>query len=366
MLLVIPMLAALCSVSLHLMLGRPRYLTKSAPGRADSRISIIIPARDEAHNIGLLLASIRNQTTAPHEVLVVDDGSTDNTADLARENGARVVTPPQAPDDWKGKTWACQQGADAATGDHLLFLDADTRLEPGAIEKFLHLANDSKRVHSVCPHHTVEQPYEQLSAFFNVIMIAGINSFGTLPPAPGGPALFGQCMLISRENYDRVGGHSSVRNEILENFRLAARLETLGIPRENLLGRGTITMRMFPDGFRSLWSSWKKGFTAAAGQVAPRTLFLSSAWLTGAMFAVVGIGLALMPSAGLIYRIAAVAVYLLYAIQCHRAFRLAGTYSIANAFYFPLGLLFYQTLFFTAVVGRRLGIKNQWKGRDVD
>lgn len=234
------------------------------------------------------------------------------------------------------------------------------------MERIHGLTRHSDRVHSICPHHTVLRPSEQLSAFFNVVMIAGINAFGIQRDAPGQAALFGQCLLISQDHYRQVGGHEPVRAEILENFHLARHLAGHDVPRNCLLGRGCLTMRMFPGGLPELWSSWKKGFTSGAGHAAPRALFFTSVWITGAMLAIVGLLLAFAPIATPLCRGTAIAIYLLYVLQCLRAFRLAGTFSPLTALFFPVGLLFYQVLFFTALIERKLGIKTRWKGRHVD
>lgn len=366
MIFAVPILAAVFALGLWLVLGRPRFPDQAEQSAAAAKVSIIIPARDEEASLGGLLESINSQHRRPHEIIVVDDGSTDRTAAIAEAHGARVINPPALPDDWKGKPWACQQGAAAATGDWLLFLDADTRLAPGAMGKIASLSSRADRVHSICPHHTVHRPYEQLSAFFNVIMLAGVNAFGIQRDPSNHAALFGQCMLISRIHHEQVGGHQAVRAEILENFHLARHLGDLGIPRECHLGRGCLTMRMFPGGLSELWASWKKGFTSGAKNAAPRALLFISIWITGAMLACVGIVVALTPFAGPAYRVTAVAVYLLYALQCLRAFRLAGSFSPLTALFFPVSLMFYQVLFFTALIERRLGIKTQWKGRHVD
>ncbi len=364
MMVLLPILAAVCGAALWLLLARPRFvpLRSASP----SAISIIIPARNEEANIGPLLESIRNQNTTPREVIVVDDDSTDSTASIAAGYLARVIQPPPIPSGWKGKTWACHHGAAHATGDWFLFLDADTRLEPGALERLAFLTRDPARVSSVCPFHHILRPYEQLSAFFNVIMLAGINAFGIQRDPSREAALFGQCLLIPKPIYQKTGGHEAVRTDILENFSLARHLEAAGIPRDCYLGRGTVTMRMFPGGFRELWSSWKKGFTTGAANTAPRALALTSIWIFGAMLACVCVPLSLTPFADTPFRVASAAAYLLHAALCLCAFRLAGAFSTRNALFFPVSLLFYQTLFFTAVIGRRLGIRTLWKGRHVD
>ena len=137
----------------------------------------MLSARDEAHNIAKLLKSINQQDTKPHEVIVVNDSSTDDTAGVAAGHGARVIDAQALPDGWMGKPWACYQGAEAATGDWFLFLDADTELHSDAMSVFQQLSESTDSVHSVCPYHQVKSPYEQLSAFFNTMMLAGSNAF---------------------------------------------------------------------------------------------------------------------------------------------------------------------------------------------
>ena len=94
------------------------------------KVSILAPARNEERTLGQLLYSIEQQTFKPHEVIVIDDQSEDATAEVARRAGCIVMTSKDLPEGWTGKTWACWQGAQKATGDIFLFLDADTFLEP--------------------------------------------------------------------------------------------------------------------------------------------------------------------------------------------------------------------------------------------
>jgi 4,4'-diaponeurosporenoate glycosyltransferase len=152
------------------------------------------------------------------------------------------------PDGWRGKPWACHQGALAAKGSHLLFLDADCWFEPGGLDAVLRHYQGG--AFSVAPHHRVERPYEELSALFNVIMVASTAGHG----------LFGQSLLVDRASYQAAGGHLEVKGRVLENLRLAAFYRAAGVPVASIPGRGMLSFRMYPDGLRSLVEGWTKGF----------------------------------------------------------------------------------------------------------
>lgn len=370
MTLIFPIIALICAPALYCVLGRPRLLRTHQKGNLNNTInnrvhsiSIIIPARDEETNIAILLNSIQDQNMAPDEIIVVDDGSSDATAEVAKKRGARVLTGATLPDGWKGKPWACQQGAEAALGDLFLFLDADTSLHPDALTQIHRAYQNYPAVLSVAPYHTIKKPYEELSAFFNLLMIAGANAFGTGTSSGENPALFGQCMLISRQHYQEVGGHASVRAEVLENFHLAKQLESHQIPRLSLLGRSLVSMRMFPGGMEELCSSWRKGFTSGAANTEPRALIFSSIWISGAMFTLVALLLCFTPYTTTPLQLITACVYLIYTTQCYFAFRLVGSFSALNALLFPISLIFYQYLFFSALIDQKRGKTTLWKGR---
>lgn len=373
MLVIVPIIALVCAPALWLVLGKPRYLNKATSTTQTLRrnkpppsISIIIPARNEAHNLEPLLNSINKQNVKPHEILVIDDQSDDGTVTVARNHQAIVVSGRPLPEGWKGKNWACQQGADAATGDLFLFLDADTRLAPSFIQELLGVYQDNPGLLSIAPYHRIKQPYEELSAFFNIVMLAGVNAFGTGTSSGENTALFGQCLLISRHNYSTLGGHSSVKAEVLENFKLSKQCTQHNIQKRCFLGRGSIEMRMFPMGYHELCQSWKKGFTAGASSTAPRALILSSIWISGAMCTLVAIILSASSYRTEPLIISTSLVYLIYVFQCRYAFRLAGNFSWFNALLFPISLLFYQCLFFSSLIDKRRKKTILWKGRPTD
>ena len=372
MLVTLPILATLCALFVLLILGRPRSLAKVATSKnltkKNPAISIIIPARNEETNIPLLIDSLKSEWASIHQIIIVDDASTDNTAKLAIEGGATVLLSKSLPEGWNGKPWACYQGAESATGDWLLFLDADVRLHSGAIEKLCNLINssDTNTAYSVYPHHTVTSPYEQLSAYFNALMVAGVSAFGYGAAAGQHPALFGQTLLLPKALYRENEGHAAVKDKVLENFHFAELLKSNGAHCACYLGKGLISMRMFPSGFKELWESWKKGFVSGAAKVEKNTLILSSIWISGGIFSIVSLCFIGSSYAPPNYSIYVLIGYLANALACTWAFRIAGTFSVLNALFFPVSLLFYQTLFFKALIDKRSGKKTNWKGRMVD
>lgn len=359
MLVVIPILGLLISFAILFSLARPRYLPDQA---ADAKkISIIIPARDEEENIGKLLRSIKEQSTQPLEVLVIDDQSTDRTAEVARELGATVIPGKEMPEGWKGKTWACQQGAEAAKGEWFLYLDADTILIENGLAQLAALTSQ-KATHSICPYHKVRRPYEQLSAFFNTITLTGVDAFAATPSTQG--TLFGQVLLIHRDHYREAGGHEAVKDEILENFQFAQQLKAKDIDVHLYLGKGTVEMRMFPHGLSQLANSWRKGFIAGAAQAPKRALLTTSLWLSGGMMLLVSFNLLQVGDS--IFLNTTLFCSLGYGLLSFFCFRLAGNFSIFTALLFPVPLLFYQILFFKALFDQKKGVKTTWKGRTIN
>ncbi len=328
------------------------------------KISVIIPARNEEENLKRLLPSLQNQGLAPYEVIVVDDQSDDRTAAVVLENGATVISGKALPEDWYGKPWACQQGANEATGDWLLFLDADTVMEPGGMLRIGGLSKEKDSVHSICPHHRVTRPYEQLSVFFNIIMLLGMNAFTMKGSTAKSIGLFGQVMFISREQYDAVSGHEPVKQEVLENFHLSRHLAKAGYRCRCYLGKGTVWMRMFPTGIADLVAGWSKGFVSGADNTPRSAVVGISFWLSGLIMSV--IALTFLPMATAIAAKAVLGFYALCVVQCLYLFRHAGSFWWAGALCFPVGLFFYQWVFFRALQRRKKGEGTQWKGRHVD
>jgi 4,4'-diaponeurosporenoate glycosyltransferase len=319
-------------------------------------VSIVIPARNEAANLPRLLESLRAQEGLEMEWIVVDDHSTDATAEIARVAGARVVSARELPEGWTGKNSACFLGAELALHEWLCFVDADTEFQSGGLHRLLNCAmrpSPTPRACAVLPFHRMKSPYEQLSAFFNLLMAMGTEAFSL-----GGGAtqkLVGQCLLIRRADYERVDGHRSVKGEILENFFLSRKLREVGVACETFAGQGVLHFRMFPEGISQLVEGWRKAFVRGLGQTSPQMMALTIVWITGAMTAM--LALALLPG-----RLSAT-LYLLVALQLGLFLKRIGTYSWFTALLFPVPLCFYQFLFFSSLLRARRGQGVTWRGR---
>jgi len=330
--------------------------TRSTPTEG---LSVIIPARNERSNLPTLLRSLATQSAAPCEIIVVDDASADGTADVAREPGARVIDSQPLPEEWRGKTWACHQGAQAATGKWLLFLDADTYFEADGLSAVLaEFRAGGGGALSIAPHHTVRTLHEQFSAFFNLVMLAGTGAFTLLGDRLAPRGLLGQFLLVERSAYDLGGGHETLKHRILENFWLAEKLRGAGVRMRCRAGRGVFAFRMYPQGWRELIDGWTKGFASGANQTPTWVLALVIAWMTGLMLA--PLGLIWQETRG-----PSLAAYGLCTAQMLWLLRRVGTFHYATALFYPIPLMFFFAIFARSAwrSGRKQDVN--WKGRTI-
>jgi hypothetical protein len=340
-------------------------------GREVPSVSVVVPARDEEGALPALLSSLRRSTVVVAEVIVVDDGSRDGSAAVARAAGARVLTAGPPPPGWTGKAWACHVGAEEADGDLLLFLDADTVLAlPDSLAGLLELHDRHGGLVSVQPYHRVERAHEQLSAYFNVVSLMASAAFTGRSAAR--PMAFGPCLLTTRDDYQRVGGHAAVRGEILDDVSLAVAYDRTGLPVRCAIGGRAIRMRSYPDGFRQLAAGWTKNIASGASAAWPPAAVASVAWVSahhavaaGAVLSIVeavsGVG-ALASGHPLLWMVGWVAL----SWQLRSVLRRIGSFRWWTWALFPLPLLVFDALFARSAVLTVVRRSVQWRGRDVD
>ena len=229
------------------------------------RVSVLIPMRDEAARVRECLAAVLAQDGVA-EVLVLDDGSTDGTGDIARAMGVRVLAGRPLPPGWLGKPHACQQLADAAdpAADVLLFLDADVRLRPGAVAATVSVLGDRDLV---CPYprqlavtaaERLVQPLLQWSWLtFLPLRLAERSPRESLSAANG------QLLAVRRAAYDRAGGHAAARADVVEDVALLRAVKRAGGRGGVADGTALADCRMYGgwpelrDGYtKSLWSAF--------------------------------------------------------------------------------------------------------------
>ena len=335
-------------------------------------VSVVVPARNEEATLPALLASLAALEVGKVavEVVVVDDDSVDGTASVARSGGAGVVSASPPPAGWTGKAWACQLGADATSGDRLLFLDADTVLEPDALTGLLQLHDRHGGLVSVQPYHRVERPYEQLSSYFNAMAVLASGAFTTSDAHP--PMAFGPCLLTSRADYETAGGHAAVRGAILDDVELAVAYDRVGLPVTCAAGGGAIRMRSYPGGIRQLADGWTKNFASGASAAAVGPTLGSGLWISAHHAVAVGAALALLESATgwgssltygspLLWAVAWVGA----AVQLARILRRLGSFRWWTWAAFPVCLVAFDVVFARSAVHTVLRRSVQWRGRDV-
>lgn len=226
-------------------------------------VSILIPARDEAAVIGNTVRAVLGQTYPHIELLVLDDQSSDCTAAAALEAAGdsaalRVLPGKPLPPGWLGKNWACQQLADAATGDLLLFTDADVRWRPDAVGALV-ADRDAMRADllTVWPTQETVTWAERL-----VVPLMALAILGYLPlvavhylPWPIFAAANGQCLCFRRPTYEAIGGHAAVAGEVVEDVALARRVKANGGHLRMADGNERVGCRMYAG-----WPEVRDGF----------------------------------------------------------------------------------------------------------
>ena len=337
--------------------------TRSHGGSTERRpsISVIIPARNEADSLPVLLTSLRNGDSVPDEIIVVVGECEDGTKEVAKREGVTVIDSEPLPEGWIGKPWACYQGARLAKGDILIFLDADTSLEKGGLRDIVETYLQTDGIVSLQPYHKTRRPHEQLSLFFNIIMMGAMGPFTVMGSRIKPIGLFGPCVVMRKAYYLESGGHSAVKGEVVEDLALGERLKKHNLPMHCYGGQGTISFRMYPNGIRELVDGWSKGFATGARMARIPLLVATIAWVgsgISATLCAVGVVWSLDDAAIIWWTLA----YLAFAIQVQWMATRVGTFKLYTAFLFPVSLLFFVGIFFRSVFLISIKRSVRWKG----
>lgn len=339
-------------------------------------VSVIVPARDEAHRIGRCLAGLAAQRYRRFEVLVLDDGSTDGTADVARDYAPglpalRVLAGQPLPPGWAGKPWACWQAAGQARGELLLFLDADVAPRPELLAAIAaRMGDGGPDVLTLAPLIELGGPAERLVLPAFASLLATIYPFAQVND-PHSPLAFavGQCLMVRRAAYQALDGHRAVRASVLEDMHLARLAKRAGLRLEARGAPDLIAVRMYAgwrdlaeglvknavagfanDRARAAWAGLRRCLMVAL----PPDMLALGAWLAlarpgspaGAWLALAG---ALLGALGAVC----------WALAVRRRHRVPAWWGAL----LPVGTALYFGLATVALVRLRSGRGVTWKGR---
>jgi chlorobactene glucosyltransferase len=208
----------------------------SEEGRLEGRVSVLIPARNEARNIVKCVRGVLAGTQAPHEVIVYDDGSTDGTCEILErltevEPRLRVVHGGELPPGWVGKVHACHRLTQAATGDVLVYLDADVIPEPSCLARLgsLFKGYDADVVTAGLRQVTITLAEQMVVPLLHLTYLAWLPlPFIWRTSDPRFLIANGQLLAIKRDALEKAGGWEAVRAEMVDDMALCRRAKAAG------------------------------------------------------------------------------------------------------------------------------------------
>ena len=236
----------------------------------DASVSIVIPAHNEERVIERCATSLRQQSHANIQIIFVLDRCTDSTLEILQkhasaDNRVTIIKNSECPDDWAGKCNAAQIGAKHATGDWLLFTDADTQFDTDLVR--CSVASAIKRnasLLSILSSLTISKMFEKI-----VQPIAGTFLVRQFPvdrvnrEYRSRPFANGQFLLFNRSTYESIGGHHAVKDDLLEDIAFARAIHADGGKVQLLFADGFLRCSMYPS-FEAFKTGWKRIYIEAS------------------------------------------------------------------------------------------------------
>lgn len=240
------------------------YLKNAPKLKSFPMVSILVPARNEEHNIRRCIESLLNQDYPNYEIIVLDDNSTDKTYQICEEykniSNFNVFKGGELLSGWLGKNNACRQLAEYAKGDILIFTDADNFHEVFAVSNTVSLLDKNNLgMLSAFPEQKTESFFEKLIIpVIDLIVYSGLILWTTLLiPSKIFSAANGQWLAFTREAYNKIGGHSAVKGHIVEDVALSRVAKSLDIRILTCAGTGIVYGKMYSS-IQEIWQGLSK------------------------------------------------------------------------------------------------------------
>ncbi|MCI4316951.1 MAG: glycosyltransferase family 2 protein [Thermoplasmata archaeon] len=350
--------------ALVLALGMPRLDLPSPPGPTGRpAVSVIVAARNEEIDLPGCLDGLLGQDYPNLEIIVVDGGSSDRTREVALSRGpkVRLLDEPPLPPGWVGKNWACDIGYRAASGEYLLFTDADVRYHPAAVRRTVEWAlSENAPLATLAPRVEMVGFWEKLVMPFYIQMVLTYFRTPRVNSDRSSAAMAnGQYLLVRRAEYEAIDGHAGIRGAVLEDVALARSFRTAGHRMRVAWAPDLLSTRMYRDR-HEMFEGLLKNIHGTEFSVVRQVGFI---------LGVVGIflaPLALLPL-GILWGNLPLAVegaflYLLL-FGKHILFNRGILGPASYGLLFPVSASYYVVLLTTSLVRGMAGRPVEWKGR---
>jgi glycosyltransferase involved in cell wall biosynthesis len=234
-------------------ISRPEWSRRPSSSSPNTRVSIIVPARNEEEHIGPTLTQLLELDYVKYEVIAVDDRSTDRTGEVMdRMTSApnartrlKVIHVAELPSGWLGKAHAMWTAANQASGDWLLFTDADVLFRPDVLTRALAYAESESADHVVLfPRMIMKSRGERMMiGFFQTLFVFGHRPWKVADPKTKDHIGVGAFNLIRRRVYHAVGSYQALRFEVLDDMKLGKIVKNAGYAQRNVYGADLISLR---------------------------------------------------------------------------------------------------------------------------
>ena len=328
------------------------------------KVTIILPVRNEAKRIIPALESLRKLEYPDLEIIVVDGSSDDDTKAIASRYNFTVIDEGKLPNGWIGKVWGCWVGAEQATGDILLFTDADVKHRTDSLKLCVnHMLSNNIDALTLLTNQEAKSFWERtMSVVLFMIFIASGGARKTRDPNSPISVANGQYFIFRRDCYFSIGGHKTVYNNIVEDVALAFELKKHGKKFEVISEPSIASTRMYQGGLPEMWEGWTKNMYRGAllfgpvQQLAALTILL---WGLGAPLIIIsGFTINTLPviALGLIG-------YLTLVITLNTFSRMIGEYPWYYSIIYPVGMTFFVFAFVYSCMRDMTGMGAVWRGR---
>jgi glycosyltransferase involved in cell wall biosynthesis len=301
-------------------ISRPEWDRNPATPQGTPRVSIIVPARNEEEEIEPALTRLLALDYDNYEVIAVDDRSTDRTGEIMDRIAAspeahgclKVIHIDSLPTGWLGKTHAMWTAGKEATGDWLLFTDADVLFKPDALRRAMVYAESEPADHVVLfPRMIMKRPGEKMMiAFFQTLFVFGHRPWKVAEPDTKDHMGVGAFNLVRRRVYEAIGTYQALRMEVLDDMKLGKVVKTAGYAQRNVFGEDLISIR-WAKGALGVVRNLTKNFFAIMSFQWPRALLSCLALAFLNLMPFLGVWLA-HGWARLPYAVALLSMFLIY------------------------------------------------------